>query len=97
MDHPILSINDFAEHCGRRADDWGFEDCAMVNLEPSGRIRWDGARTESGVKINDGAVIGCQDSALKNSPFGLFTARWDGLAQNSWYGAASLMVDHAWG
>lgn len=61
MDHPILSITEFAEHFRRKAQDLGYEDCEMLDLEPSQSMCWASARAAFGVVISGHAVIGNRD------------------------------------
>lgn len=83
MDHPILSIQEFAEHLRRKADDWGCEVCEVIGLEQKGRPHGEGARgtfPQSGRNGSD-----------------LFMARSNTPVQDASYGPSSLLVDHAWG
>ena len=83
MDHPILSIHEFAEHLRRKADDWGCEVCEMIGFEPNRRLNWEGSRGIFGQSGPNGA--------------GLFMACSNTPVHEASYGPSSRMVDHAWG
>lgn len=83
MDHPILSIHEFAEHLRRKADDWGCEVREMIGLEPNRRPHREGTL---GTIAQSGGNGAAPLIARSNSP-----------AQDVSYGPSSRMVDHAWG
>ena len=58
MDHPILSIKEFAEHFRRKALDLGYEECELLDLQPFQSRCWVSARAAFGVVISGDAVIG---------------------------------------
>lgn len=58
MDHPILSITEFAEHFRRKAQELGYEDYELLEMEPLQSMRWDHARSAFGVVISGDAVVG---------------------------------------
>jgi hypothetical protein len=64
MDHPILSIAEFAEHFRRKAKDLGYDDCEMLDLEPTQMLCWASARAAFGVVISGEAVIGNRHYAV---------------------------------
>lgn len=64
MDHPILSIKEFAEYFRRRALGMGYEDCEMLDLQPSQSRCWGSARAAFGVVIDGDAVIGNRHYAV---------------------------------
>lgn len=64
MDHPILSITEFAEHFRRKAHDLGYDECEMLDLEPTQSISWSSARAAFGVVISGQAVIGNRQHAV---------------------------------
>ncbi len=58
MDHPILSITEFAEHFRRKARDLGFDACEFLELTPCQTITWGSSRAAFGVVISGEAIIG---------------------------------------
>lgn len=64
MDHPILSITEFAEHFRRKAQELGYEECEMLDLEPTQAMCWASARAAFGVVISGEAVIGNRHHAV---------------------------------
>lgn len=64
MDHPILSITEFAEHFRRKAHDLGYEECELLELEPTQSMSWASARAAFGVVISGEVVIGTRHHAV---------------------------------
>ena len=58
MDHPILSITEFVDHFRRKAQELGYEEYELLDLEPLQSLRWDHARAAFGVVISGDAVVG---------------------------------------
>lgn len=58
MDHPVLSIHEFADHFRRKAQDLGYESSELIDLGPNEIRRWVCVRAAFGVVISGPAIIG---------------------------------------
>lgn len=64
MDHPILSTTEFAEHFRRKAQDLGYDEWEMLDLEPCQSHFWPLARAAFGVVVRGEAMIGNRHHSL---------------------------------
>jgi hypothetical protein len=74
MDHPTLSIREFAEHFRRKMDDWGFEDRKVFSVHKvSGVVSQSGA---SGARL----FLARSNAPLQSASYG--PSSW--LVDHAW-------------
>jgi len=64
MDHPILSIEEFARHFRCRAEEDGYDSVEMLDLLPTESATWPSTRAAFGVVINGDVVVGNRRETL---------------------------------
>ncbi|MFM8511573.1 MAG: hypothetical protein ACKOCU_14865 [Betaproteobacteria bacterium] len=58
MDHPILSVHEFADLFRRKAQDLGYDNCELIDLSPHQSRHWFCVRAAFGFVIRGQAIIG---------------------------------------